>query len=569
MERTNRTAWTDALVATLLASLLAAAWSWRDWTNLSALRLPDADDMMRLQQIRDWLGGQAFADLSQHRLGAQGVPMHWSRLADLVPAGMIWFLQNAIGRHAAEIVAVIAWPAMLLATAIALIGRIARAVGGGEIARPAMIIAAIAYPATTLFLPGRIDHHNLQIVLALITTLMLVDHASMMAGLTAGVATSFSIVVGMETVPLLCVAAAVLVIDWILGGRGTRDRLMGFGIALCAVTLASSVVFRTFAWDYAACDGFTAISARAVMVASFAPIGLALAGWDSSARVRVALALASALALTAGLGISTPQCFSPYAGVDPLLKSLWLVRVVEAEPLLGAPLAVAIGYAGLMLAGIAAASWQLWRTRHRGWLVLVALQLVALAVTVIEVRGAYAGAMLAAPALGALIVRARRAGAVPLASAWVASAGMLYPIAARAVAPAPPRSTGADCTAPDLISALGTLPAGSVLAPIDTGGRAIAMTGQRLIAGAYHRDGAGDLALYAFYRGSPDRARAIATKWRVRYVVACDGFPGMVAPFSAALNRGQHPHWLRHVATVPSGGQIFAVVGLSPPALRP
>jgi len=73
MERTDRSAWIDALMATLLAGVLAAAWSVRDWSNLASLRLPDPDDMMRLQQIRDWLGGQAFADLTQYRLGADGV----------------------------------------------------------------------------------------------------------------------------------------------------------------------------------------------------------------------------------------------------------------------------------------------------------------------------------------------------------------------------------------------------------------------------------------------------------------------------------------------------------------
>jgi hypothetical protein len=560
MERTDRSAWIDALVATLLAVTLTAAWAARDWTNLSALRLPDADDMMRLQQIRDWLGGQAFGDLTQYRLGADGIAMHWSRLADLVPAAIIWTFEGLIGRHAAEIVAVIAWPALLLAAAIALTGRIARQVGSADIARPAMIVAAFAYPASTLFLPGRIDHHNLQIVLALVAALMLVRPGSMMAGLIAGVATSLSIVVGMETTPLLGIVGLVIAIDWVIGGRPARDRLMGFGIALCAATLAASIVFRTTAWDYAACDGFTAISARALMVASFAPIGLALAGWDSSARVRLALGVSSALALGATLGISTPQCLSPYGGVDPLLQSLWLTRVGEAQPLFAAPLAVAIGYAGLTLAGIAAGAWQVWRSGKRGWIVLLALQIVALAVAVMQVRGAYAGAIFAAPALAALIVAARRAGALPLAGAWLASAGMLYPIAAQAMVPAKPEAPGASCTAPDLIAALGALPAGRVMAPIDTGGVAIAATRHQLIAGAYHRDGAGDLAMYAFYRGTPGTARGIASDWRATYVVACDGFPGIAAPFAKRLDAGQAPTWLRPIVRVASGGRIFATV---------
>jgi hypothetical protein len=154
---------------------------------------------------------------------------------------------------------------------------------------------------------------------------------------------------------------------------------------------------------------------------------------------------------------------------------------------------------------------------------------------------------------------------VPLAAAWIGSAGMLYPIAAQAMVPVVASGNGASCSAPDLIAALGRLPAGRVMAPIDTGGPAIAMTRQRLIAGAYHRDGAGDLAMYAFYRATPERARAIAADWRPDWVVACDGFPGVAAPFSVDLNRGAAPAWLREVTHVSSGGRIFAVIGLARP----
>ena len=81
--------WRDAALASAIALLLSAVWAIRDWTALSALHLPDTDDVVRLQQIRDWLGGQAFGDLAQHRLGLGGVEMHWSRLPDLAPAAII------------------------------------------------------------------------------------------------------------------------------------------------------------------------------------------------------------------------------------------------------------------------------------------------------------------------------------------------------------------------------------------------------------------------------------------------------------------------------------------------
>ena len=119
--------------------------------------------------------------------------------------------------------------------------------------------------------------------------------------------------------------------------------------------------------------------------------------------------------------------------------------------------------------------------------------------------------------------------------------------------PPQPEAPGASCTAPDLIAALGGLPAGRVMAPIDTGGAAIAATAQQLIAGAYHRDGAGDLAMYAFYRGSPEAARGIAHDWRVTYVIACDGFPASPRRSPSGSTRVKPPAWLREVDACPVG----------------
>ena len=557
MERAARAIWVDMLIALALACVLTAVWTWRDWANLSALRLPDADDLMRLQQIRDWLGGQAFGDLAQHRLGASGVPMHWSRLADLVPGGIIWGLEGMIGRHQAELVAVIAWPAMLLAAAIALTARIGRIVAGDEVAVPAMVVAAIAYPASTLFVPGRIDHHGLQLVLMLVTLLMVLGRASIIRGLVAGICAALSLVVGMEMAPLLAATAALLIAEWIVSGA--RERLLGFGLGLGGGTLLASFAFHTAVWDYPACDGFTAISARAAMLAALVPMGLAALGGRGNWQVRMASAIAAALALAGSLLVSAPQCLSPYGGVDPLLQRLWLMRVAEAQGLFDAPTAIAFGYAGLPFVGLIACGWFAWRTRARGWTLLLVLQLAAAAVMVVQLRGAYAGALLGAPALGAAIVAARRQGALALAAAWAASAGIFYPMAAHAMARPQAGSSGASCTAPDLIDALGRLPAGTVLAPIDTGAPAIAGTSQQLIAGAYHRDGAGDLAMYEFYRSSPESARTIALNWHVRWVVACDGFAGVPVPFAHRLESGAAPAWLTRVAVVPSGGRIFEV----------
>ena len=125
----------------------------------------------------------------------------------------------------------------------------------------------------------------------------------------------------METAPLLGIVGLVVAIDWVIGGRPARDRLMGFGIALCAVTLAASIVFRT---DRLGLRGVRRLhrdfGARAdgrVVRADRAGAGrMAIRRRACGSRCGVS----SALALGATLALSTPQCLSPYGGVDPLLQ---------------------------------------------------------------------------------------------------------------------------------------------------------------------------------------------------------------------------------------------------------
>ncbi|HSI18289.1 MAG TPA: hypothetical protein VK980_11000 [Sphingomonas sp.] len=553
----RRTRWGDALCAFALAAIMSLAWAWRDWSDLTALRLPDTDDMMRLQQIRDWLGGQAFSDLAQHRLGpAPGLAMHWSRLADLVPGGIIAALTPLIGVHVAEMTAVILWPAALFGVALLLVTRIARAIGGSEIARTALIVAAIAYPVTTIFVPGRIDHHGLQIVLLLLIARTLVAGPSMGHGLVAGLAATGSLVIGLETAPLIAAAGAAMTIEWIATRHGADDRMMGFGISLGAGLLFASIVFRSDQWTYAACDGFTAVLWRGALVAAFAPMLMALAARDVTRPVaRTGLAFAVSAVIGGGIVLVAPQCLSPYGAVDPILAKLWLGRVGEAQPLFAAPLGIAIGYAGVMVAGIAASGWRFHATRDARWAALLLVQAAALALTCYQLRGAYGGAILAAPGLAAVIAAARTRGAGWMAGAWIASAGMLYPLAAGALVPGAPtpaaQPRGGDCTAPGALALLRTLPAGRMIAPLDLGAYAIGSTGLTMIGAPYHRNDAGNLASYRFFLGDEVEARTIAQKWQVTYVVYCPGsFSELGTGMTAAprmigrLMQDKPPAWL-------------------------
>ena len=546
----------DVLLAAALASALGLAWTVRDWADLSALRLPDTDDVMRLQQIRDWLGGQAWSDLAQHRLGG-GIAMHWSRLADLVPGGLIAALSPSLGRHGAEVAAVVAWPLALFAVAILLVARIGRIVGGAPLAATAAVVAAIAYPATTVFAPGRIDHHGLQMVLLLGAVLALVRPPSEGAGFAAGLLGAAGLIVGLETAPLIGALGALAAGEWI--ATGDRRRLRGLGIGALAGLAVGRGLFSPTAWSIAACDGFTATAWHAELPLAAVPL---LLSWLplSTCRDRLAVAIWAGAAATAAALWLSPACLRPYGGVDPRLARLWLARVGEAQPLFAAPAGIALGYAGVTVAGIAATLWRLQVERTRGWLTLAVLLLAALAVTWVQLRGAYAGALLAAPGLAAAIAAARARGALSLAAAWGASAGMLYPIAAEALTPVSSQpETGGDCASPALAARLAGLPVGTVIAPIDAGAWLIAATPQRLVAGPYHRNGAGNLAMFAFYLAGPAQATRIARGWHATYAISCAAMPGRERSGTAASRLAHEalPGW-RTVAMLPDGARIDA-----------
>ncbi|WP_375403227.1 hypothetical protein [uncultured Sphingomonas sp.] len=508
----------DAARAGGLALALGAAWTVRDWSALSALRLPDTDDAMRLVQVRDWLGGQGWSDLTQHRL-AGGLPMHWTRAADLGPAGLIVALAPVVGRHGAEVAAVVAWPLMLFAAALFLIQRTARIVAGAPAAGVAAVIAAIAYPATTVFAPGRIDHHGLQLVLLLGSVLMLLGPTTLGRGAGQGVLGAASLVVGLETAPLIGVLGLVAVVEWVRGNKTAQRRLGGLAVGAGGGLVAARAAFAADGWTIGWCDGLTleAWRATAAMAGALALLALIPARVGPGARTGLVVAvLAGAGAFVASVA---PRCLSPYGGVDPYLVRVWLARVGEARSILTAPPGTSFAYLGLAAAGLIAGGWRLRRKPTRGWAVLAALQAVALAVACVQLRGAYPAALLAAPALAAVVVAARGRGSWRLAGAWAASAGMLYPLAAGAVpAASDPPPDAVTCELPP---ALARLAPGRVLAPIDLGPRILLETRHSVVAAPYHRNNAGNRALF-MARNDPAAARVVFGEWRIAYVVACD-----------------------------------------------
>ena len=83
----------------------------------------------------------------------------------------------------------------------------------------------------------------------------------------------------------------------------------------------------------------------------------------------------------------------------------------------------------------------------------------------------------------------------------------------------------------------------------------IGATHHSTVGAGYHRNDAGNMAMYRFFLSTPDRSREIARQWNVDYVIFCPGdfsevdvthkFSSSVA---ARLQRGETVPWLKPLA---------------------
>jgi hypothetical protein len=558
-------------LALVLAVLLTAWWTTLAWTDLAHLRLPEPDDMMRLAQIRDWTDGQAFNDLTQARLGPPGgVQLHWSRLPDLAPALVIMALTPLMGLARAEVAAVIFWPELLFFLHLLLAGALAARLGGRPTVLPAIALAALAAPAVDLFVPGRIDHHGLQIVLVQLMALGLVDRRTLLAGTAAGV----SLLVGVEAGPVIIAAMLVLGWLWVRDGRA----IGGFGVGMLLAALTGFAILRPAPWAAGQCDGFTPPMFALMMIIGGA--GLVLAGvaprlpdlrWRLSAATAVA-------ALVLGIAwIAAPACFgNPYGISDPVLMRLWSGQVGEMGGVIAQRPGALLAFLGMPVVGLIASIFFAVRERsaRERWLLFAAMIGTALLAALFQLRGAWFGAALAAPVLGHLVSLAGRRGAAWQAAAWLVSVGLVWQTLGNLTQGRD--RTASTCTDASVIAALDRLDTGTFAAPLDLSAYLIGGTQHRALGGPYHRNAAGNRAMAEFFLSTPDQARYQASLWTIDYVALCPGKggglpPAMLRPNSLAahLANGVAPDWLQPVSLIGTDLPVWRVRSAIGPGLRP
>ncbi|MBH1991695.1 MAG: hypothetical protein I8H86_02275 [Sphingomonadaceae bacterium] len=565
---TRRTAlW--ALLAWLLCS---AVMLWLFRGDFSTLAFRDPDDAMRLAQVRDWIGGQAFWDVSQHRVNPPvGGPMHWSRIVDMPIAGLALLLRPLIGAAEAELIACVTVPLLLLGGLVVALFIAARRLAGDGPALLGVVLLLTAPSILVQYTPLRIDHHGWQIMLATIALIGVMDGHPLRGGLVTGLALALWLQISSEALPYAALFAAALALrHWIDAAQ--TPRFVAFAGILGGAALPLLALLRGPEAAMARhCDALSFVFVWPLVVLAIATlIAGRLIGNASATRRLIVAAIGGGAALVCFLVTGGP-CLTgdPFAALGPLAYKLWYLQVMEGRPIWEQGLAmggVILLPAIVGLAGALAAARSTNGEARARWLMLALLLTGATGVSVMIMRAVSVAHVFALPGtawlLLALFARVQRSGLAlvrvagsvalvlltpaGLCAAWIAVASK--PEAPKADAP---KKASANCRTASVIAPLKTLPPATLFAPIDMGPDILVQTRHSVIGTAHHRNIIGITDVIEGFVDAPEQARAVIGGTRATYVVTCtglneDGLYAQANPkgLAAMLTKGRTPDWL-------------------------
>ena len=361
----------------------------------------DYDDRMRALQIGELLAHGNWFDRSIHAIAMPETYLSpWSRLVDAPYVVITWLATPWLGQARGLELASLVWPPLLLAAfawpAVVIMRAIAgQPVGALNLAVTAMVMALSIWD----FTPGRIDHHNMQLVLMTALLCGLVAGGPAIAAVS-GIAAVLSVAVGLECVPFIAVAFAGLGFYAVAGHEDSQRRMQIAGLAMAVATpIAGLLLNGAEAMARVECDAYSApyIVALQACGAAMALVPLAwrspATDWRRHALARL-LSLALPLAAIAGLlAYFYPQCLNgPYAMIDPVSRAFWLERVPQEGSVLTFvanrryDIVIALTIHGFILVASLQCALDAWRKRQAGIVIVYAIAVAAFIFTLLQIR---------------------------------------------------------------------------------------------------------------------------------------------------------------------------------------
>ncbi len=300
----------------------------------------DVDDRLRALQIKELLVDGQWHDL---QINAVSMPepylSAWSRLVDAPYVGVTRFLQVFLAGEVAFDLSTQIVPVLLFfAFACGLIFSISLLLKRSPNPIEALMIFPVGLFAILEFAPGRIDHHNFQLVfLAWMVWALVCDHQK--SGYWVGFLTLLSIAVGLEAIPFLVVVYCGLGLLSAGGHAKSIEKLQQAGTALVVVTLPVSYLLLGGTNVVAVhCDALSLPFICALIAGGFLLNLVTRLIWPKlqlsqdatmpALLLRLTVIVVPMLALLGILAVSFPVCTGgPYHMIDDVSRDFWLDRV--------------------------------------------------------------------------------------------------------------------------------------------------------------------------------------------------------------------------------------------------
>lgn len=544
------------------------------WPQINWFALGDTDDNMRMMQVRALLKGQDWYDLRQYRLNPPlGADIHWSHLVDLPLAAIILIFKPFLGGAIAEKIAIALAPMIPLGVVFVGLGLTVR-----RLVAPASFIVAAAiflcsYSALLMFMPTRIDHHGWQLAMLTLMLAGLADPKQVRGGLTVGIATALSLVIGLEMLLYLAIGGAAVGLRWIMD-HDQRMRLRSYGTSLGFGVVIGFAGFASYANRAPRCDALTPVWLSVMVLAGALLVALSFLRVEKTSHRFMLAAVAGALSL-GFLALAWPDCLGRPEQVSPELEKLWLANISEAKPLYKQNLPTILSVSVLII-GLFGSFWALWRERatERGaaWASVALLSVLSALMLLWQTRAAASALMFAVPAataLGWAIIPKLRAHPNMLVrvfgttAAFMLVSGLWAQLVIGQI-PNPKVATPrmklvnkANSTCPTIpaLRPIALLPKATIMTFVDLGPRLITMTHHNAIAGPYHRNGDAILDIHKAFRGPAKGAQEIMKRHGATMLLICPNMSESTIyavqnpkGFYVQLTKGQVPDWLEPVA---------------------
>lgn len=501
----------------------------------------DTDDALRLVQIREFLATGNWYDTRLAAIGApEALNSHWSRLIDLPVALLISVFAVFISYANAETLAQIVWPTLLLLALARLLSFEAERRSGSPAALAVLGLLVLTPSGIFQFLPGRIDHHNVQILCA-IGGILLLQRAITQpaAGWWAGGLMALGLAVGLEALPLVAATlglACLLACFDVNAREGACRALISLAVGLL---VAYVVTTHPAHWLQVACD---ALGPNLLLLCGSGAVA-AYVLKSRFARAPAAIWICSfAAAGIVGVGAyfaANPTCAGgAFAGMDETVRTQWLAKVVESKSLFEFAFihpSAALSFVAVTVIALTLLTRQMFATRSANDGFMAASTLLACLYGFYYIKLMPYGILLAIVPIACWIARlpARAeisALSVRLGVVFVTSQMFLGVIAGltiglfsdiEASAKEKMSSGVASCKVKSDLAALSTLPPGLVISDLDLGPFIAVSTKHRAYAGPYHRIHKSIGDLIALQTAPLSDAGAQLTKMNADYLVLC------------------------------------------------